>query len=138
MTPPSPPRSPGGPSLPAAPRSPAAARPYSPPVHPPLAPLALIIVALVVSVALVVAARGQHAGATASLSLVALGAWLVGSVIGLVGFAWFRDENLKRRLRNTYSEPIWKPVLIARVGGIAAWVVGCAGAYMIAEAVARR
>lgn len=138
MTPPPPPRLSGPPTMPAAPRSRAAARPYSPPVHPPLAPLTLIVVSFVVSVALVIVARGQHAGSTASLSPFAFGAWLVGSVIGLVGFAWFRDENLKRQLRNTYSEPIWKPVLIARLGALAAWFVGSAGAFMIAEAVARR
>jgi len=107
-------------------------------VHPPLSPLALIMSSLASAAVLVFLARGQHAGDTASLSGMAFGAWLAGSVVGLVGFAWFRDENLKRQLRNTYSEPIWKPVLMARVGAIAAWVIGSVGAYMIAEAVARR
>ncbi len=133
-----PPRSPGLPNLPTAPRSQAAARPYSPPVHPPLAPLALIIGSFLIAVALVAVARGQNAGANATLSIAAFGAWLVGSVLGLIGFAWFRDENLKRQLGSTYSEPAWRPVLLARVGAIAAWLVGSAGAYMIAEAVARR
>ena len=133
-----PPRSPGLPNLPTAPRSRVAGRPYSPPVHPPLAPLALIIGACLIAVALVAVARGQNAGANATLSMAAFGAWLVGSVLGLIGFAWFRDEHLKRQLGSTYSEPAWRPVLLARVGAIAAWVVGCAGAYMIAEAVARR
>jgi hypothetical protein len=43
-----------------------------------------------------------------------------------------------RRSTGTYEEPTWKPRTVAAGLAVAGWLAGSAGAYLVAEAVARR
>jgi len=103
-----------------------------------LVPLAITVASLLAATVLISAASGDHAGTTAELSVPALGAWFVGSIVGLIGYSWFRTENAKRRMSRTYSEWVWRPPLVALGASVAGWIIGSYGAFLVAQAVARR
>jgi hypothetical protein len=133
-----PPR-PGGPASASGVSRPAATRrSLSSPAKPPMVPLAIILISLVAATALIAIASGDQAGGTADLSIPALGAWFVGSIVGLLAYSWFRTENAKRRMSRVYSETVFRLPLIALGASIVGWVIGSYGAFLIAQAVARR
>jgi hypothetical protein len=103
-----------------------------------MVPLAITVVSLLAATLLISIASGDHAGSTAELSLPAFGAWFVGSIVGLIGYSWFRTENAKRRMSRSYSEWVWRPPLIALGASVAGWIIGSYGAFLVAQAVARR
>lgn len=126
----------GGPTV-----TPSAARSHlvgGSPAHPPLIPLAIILVSLVAAVVFIAIASGEHAGGTSDISSAAVGAWFVGSIVGLVGYSWFRTENAKRRMSRTYTETVLRLPLIALGASVTGWILGSYGAFLIAQAVARR
>ncbi len=133
-----PPR-PGGPaSVSGTTRPTAARRPSSSPAKPPMVPLAIILMSLIAATALIAIASGDHAGGTADLSIPALGAWFVGSIVGLLAYSWFRTENAKRRMSRVYSETVFRLPLIALGASMAGWFIGSYGGFLVAQAVARR
>lgn len=107
-------------------------------VRTPVIPVVMLLVTAVTAVALVVFAVGEDAGQTDEVSGAAALAWVFGSLIGLLVFAWFGLLDSSRRSTGAYEEPSWKPRTVAAVLAVAGWLAGSAGAYLIAEAVARR
>jgi hypothetical protein len=104
----------------------------------PVVPTVMLVVTTVAAVALVAFAIGEDAGQTDEISGAAVLAWSFGSLLGLLIFAWFGLLDSVRRSTGSYLEPTWKPRTIAAGLAVAGWVAGSAGAYLVAEAVARR
>ena len=90
------------------------------------------------AVALVVSAIGEDAGQTDEISGAAALAWAIGALLGLLIFAWFGLLDSVRRSTGDYEEPTWKPRTVAAALAVVGWVAGSAGAFLVAEAVARR
>jgi hypothetical protein len=107
-------------------------------VHTPLIPIAMLLVTAVTAIALVVVAIDEEAGQTSEVSAPAVLAWVVGSLVGLLIFAWFGLLDSVRRSSGTYSEPRWGPRTVAGVLAVVGWLAGSAGALVLAESVARR
>ena len=107
-------------------------------VHTPLIPIAMLLVTAVTAVALVAVAMNEDAGQTSEVSAPAALAWLVGSLVGLLIFAWFGLLDSQRRSSGVYHEPPFRPRLVAGVLVVLGWVAGLAGAVLVAQAVARR
>jgi hypothetical protein len=106
--------------------------------HTPLIPILMLALTTVTAIGLVAFAIGQDAGQTDEISGPAALAWVFGAVLGLLIFAWFGLLDSVRRSTGSYEEPAWKPRTVAAVLAVAGWVAGSAGAFLVAEAVARR
>lgn len=104
----------------------------------PLGPIVVIAGCTLVSIVLTVIAIGQSAGSTDEVSLVAVAAWVVGSVLGLLAFSWFRSADMGCRAEPRYVEPGWRPRRIAVWLAVVGWIAGSFGAFLVAEALARR
>ena len=104
----------------------------------PLIPVLMLVLTTVTAVGLVAFAIGEDAGQTDEISGPAALAWVFGAVLGLLIFAWFGLLDSVRRSTGSYEEPTWKPRTVAAVLAVAGWVAGSAGAFLVAEAVARR
>jgi hypothetical protein len=107
-------------------------------VSTPLIPIVMLALTTITAVGLVVFAIGEDAGQTDEISGPAALAWVFGAVLGLLIFAWFGLLDSVRRSTGSYEEPTWKPRTVAAVLAVAGWVAGSAGAFLVAEAVARR
>ncbi len=104
----------------------------------PLIPVVMLALTALTAVGLVAYAIGEDAGQTDEISGPAALAWVFGAVLGLLIFAWFGLLDSVRRSTGSYEEPAWKPRTVAAVLAVAGWVAGSAGAFLVAEAVARR
>ena len=111
---------------------------YVAPVSTPLRPLIGIVVCGAVAVVLALLAFGDNAGQTDEVSTVALVAWVIGSVVALLFFAWFRSADAKCQASSRYLEPAWRPRLVAIYATAIGWIAGSAGAIFVAQAVARQ
>ena len=107
-------------------------------VRTPLIPIAMLLVTAVTAIALVAVAVSENAGQTDEISSPAVLAWLVGSLVGLLIFAWFGLLDSVRRSSGVYSEPSWGPRTVAGVLAVVGWLAGSVAAFVIAESVARR
>jgi hypothetical protein len=107
-------------------------------VRTPLIPVVMLVLTTVTAVALVASAISEDAGQTDEISGAAALGWVFGSLLGLLIFAWFGLLDSVRRSTGAYEEPTWKPRTVAAVLAVAGWLAGSAGAYLVAEAVARR
>jgi hypothetical protein len=107
-------------------------------VSTPLIPIVMLALTTLTAVGLVVFAIGEDAGQTDEISGPAALAWVFGALLGLLIFAWFGLLDSVRRSTGSYEEPAWKPRTVAAVLAVAGWVAGSAGAFLVAEAVARR
>jgi hypothetical protein len=103
---------------------------------PPLGVLALLAVAAVTSLSLVPYSVA-HSRATAIGPLTIVG-WVLGALVGLGCFAWYRSVDRSRSGGRYYASPRWRPALVARVLAVAAWLIGVVHAWAVAEALARR
>ena len=104
----------------------------------PLIPIAMLAVTALTAVALLAAAIREDAGQTDEISTEALLAWIFGSLLGLLVFAWFGLLDARRRSTGAYVEPSFRPRLVAGVLGALGWLAGLGGAVLVAQAVARR
>ena len=107
-------------------------------VRTPLIPIVMLALTAATAIGLVAFALGEDAGQTDQISGPATLAWVFGAVLGLLVFAWFGVLDSVRRSTGSYEEPSWKPRTVAAVLAVAGWVAGSAGAFLVAEAVARR
>ena len=107
-------------------------------VRTPLIPIVMLALTTATAIGLVAYAVGEEAGQTDQISGPATLAWVFGAVLGLLVFAWFGVLDSVRRSTGSYEEPSWKPRTVAAVLAVAGWVAGSAGAFLVAEAVARR
>jgi uncharacterized BrkB/YihY/UPF0761 family membrane protein len=107
-------------------------------VHTPLIPIFMLALTALTAFALVAYAIGKDAGQTDEISDPAALAWVFGALLGLLIFAWFGLLDSVRRSTGNYEEPAWKPRTVAAVLAVVGWVAGSAGAFLVAEAVARR
>jgi hypothetical protein len=107
-------------------------------VRTPLIPVVMLVLTTVTAVALFAYAIGEDAGQTDEISGPAALAWAFGALLGLLIFAWFGLLDSVRRSTGEYEEPSWKPRTVAAVLAVTGWVAGSAGAFLVAEAVARR
>jgi hypothetical protein len=107
-------------------------------VGPPIVPIVLLVLTTVASVVFLGAAIVDEAGSTDEVSRPALFAWLFGSLLGLLLFAWFGLRDSVRRSTGEYVEAAWRPRVVAAVLATVGWLAGSAGAFLVAEAVARR
>jgi hypothetical protein len=111
---------------------------YRPHVSSPLLPIVAIGACAVLAIVLTLVGWSGGAGSTESISGVALAAWVIGSVGGLVCFSWFRSIDVGRRAEPRYIEPAWRPRTVAVWVTLIGWAAGSFGALMVAQAVARR
>jgi hypothetical protein len=105
---------------------------------PPLVPVIMLGLTTIAAVAMVAAALADGAGGTSDISTQAFMAWLVGSVLGLLVFAYFGTLDARRRATGRYVEPTWSPRTVSAVLTVAGWLAGSTGAFLVAQAVARR
>jgi hypothetical protein len=108
------------------------------PGRPPVLPVVMSALGTVTSLGLVVSAVRDGAGSTDEVSSAAVLAWLFGSVIGLLLFAWFGLLDARERSSGHYVEPRWRPRAVMAVLTVASWLSGAAAAVLVAQAVARR
>ena len=111
---------------------------YQRDVTTPLKPIIVLAVCTLVALVLVIVAFSQSAGTTDRVSGVAVLAWVVGSVLGLLVFAWFRSADVGCRSEPRYVEPGWRPRRVAVWLAVVGWTAGSLGAFLVAEALARR
>jgi hypothetical protein len=104
----------------------------------PLIPIAMLAVTALTSVALLAVAVREEAGQTDEVSPEAALAWFLGSLLGLLVFAWFGLLDARRRSTGSYVEPSFRPRVVAGVLVVVGWLAGLAGAVLVAQAVARR
>ncbi len=107
-------------------------------VRPPFIPVATLLITTATAIVMLVQAWVSGAGDTDEISAAAALCWTFGSFLGLLLFAWFGSLDADRRASLSYAEPWWRPRLVAGVLAVTGWLVGCAGAFLVAEAVARR
>ena len=105
---------------------------------PPMVPVIMLAVTTLAAVAMAVAAFADGAGGTSEISNEAVMAWLIGSVLGLLVFAYFGTLDARRRATGRYVEPTWSPRTISAALTVAGWIAGSTGAFLVAQAVARR
>ena len=105
---------------------------------PPVIPIAMLGITTIAAVGLSVGALIDGAGSTDDISSAALLAWAFGSFLGLMEFAWFGSLDARRRATGRYVEATWKPRSVGLVLAVVGWVAGAAGAFLVAQAVARR
>lgn len=106
--------------------------------RPPLVPVVMLGLCAVTSAVLVVVAASEGAGSTEEVSTTAVLAWLLGSVVGLLLYAWFGLLDAGQRGTGSYIEPGWRPRSVVNALAVAGWLSGAAGAVLVAQAVARR
>jgi hypothetical protein len=97
----------------------------------------VVALAVVASVSLVAWSWRSGAGETADFPIGAFLGWLCGSVVSLLGFAWFRSADASRRLNPLYVEPGWRPGRVVTVLALMGLLAGSLGAILVARAVAR-
>jgi len=108
------------------------------PGRPPVLPVVMSALSTATSMALVIGAVRDGAGSTDEVSSAAVLAWLFGSVIGLLLFAWFNLLDARQRSIGHYVEPRWRPRAVLAVLTVVSWLSGVAAAVLVAQAVARR
>jgi hypothetical protein len=106
--------------------------------RPPALPVVMLLLTTATALALVAAAVAGGAGQTSDIAVEAVLAWVIGSVTGVLVFAWFGLLDSVQRSTGAYVEPSWRPRTVAAVLAVAGWLAGSAGALLVAEAVARR
>jgi heme/copper-type cytochrome/quinol oxidase subunit 1 len=104
----------------------------------PRIPVLMLLITAMSSVLFLVGAITDEAGSTDEVSAPAVFAWLFGSMFGLLIYAWFGLLDSVRRSTGFYEEPSWRPRVVAAVLATVGWLAGSAGAFLVAEAVARR
>jgi hypothetical protein len=87
---------------------------------------------------MVVGAALEGAGDTSEISPAAALGWAFGSVIGLLVFAWFGWLDAGRRSAGSYVEAAWRPRALSVVLAVSGWLIGSVGAFLVAQAIARR
>jgi Na+-driven multidrug efflux pump len=105
---------------------------------PPVVPLVMLAVTTSVALVMVAVAALEGAGDTNDISLAALLGWVFGSVLGLLLLAWFGWLDAGRRSTGRYVEPEWRPRTIGVVLAVSGWLIGSFGAFLVAQAIARR
>lgn len=105
---------------------------------PPIVPLVMLAVTTVAALVMVVGATLDGAGDTNDISPAAVLGWAFGSVVGLVVFAWFGWLDAGRRSTGHYVEPQWRPRTVSVVLAVSGWLIGSVGAFLVAQAIARR
>ena len=116
-----------------APVPPAAERPTSTP----LVPILMLLVTTGAAIVFALSAYLDDAGATDEISGAAVAAWAMGSLVGLLIFAWWGLLDSQRRSTGTYTEPSFRPRLVAGSLTVVGWIAGLAGALMVGLSVAR-
>lgn len=109
-----------------------------PPTGPPVIPIAMLAITTIAALVLVIGAVVDGAGSTDDISTAALLAWAFGAFLGLMEFAWFGSLDARRRATGRYVEVAWKPRSVALALAVVGWLAGAVGAFLIAQAVARR
>ena len=107
-------------------------------VGPPVVPIVMLAITTFATVLMVVGAVVDGAGDTDEIAPTAVLAWVFGAVFGLIVFAWFGSLDAVRRATGHYVDATWKPRTVALVLAISGWVVGSVGAFLVAQALARR
>lgn len=107
-------------------------------VGPPVVPIVMLAITTVATVAMVVGAVIEGAGDTDEIAPTAVLAWVFGAVFGLIVFAWFGSLDAVRRATGHYVDATWKPRTVALVLAVSGWIVGSVGAFLVAQALARR
>lgn len=97
-----------------------------------------LLASTVAAAVLVVTAWRDDAGLTPDVSVLALAGWLIGSVAGLMLFAWFRAIDARNRADRWFVEPRWRPARLALVVAVIGWILGVLAAVMVAQSLARR
>jgi hypothetical protein len=64
--------------------------------------------------------------------------WVLGGIVGLMLFAWFRAVNSIRQADQHYTIPRWRPAAVAVGLAVAGWFAALANGWLIAEALARQ
>ena len=105
---------------------------------PPVVPLVMLAVTTSASLVMVIVAIVEGAGDTNDISLVAVLGWAFGSVLGLLLLAWFGWLDAARRSTGHYVEPQWRPRTVGIVLAVTGWLIGSVGAFLVAQAIARR
>ncbi|MCD9623281.1 hypothetical protein [Rhabdothermincola salaria] len=105
---------------------------------PPVIPIAMLAITTMAAVVLTIGALVDGAGSTDDISTAALLAWAFGSFLGLMEFAWFGTLDARRRATGRYVEASWKPRTVALALAVVGWLAGAGGAFLVAQAVARR
>ena len=105
---------------------------------PPLVPVIMLALTTLTALMLVGAAFAEGAGTTSRVSSEALLAWLIGSVLGLLVFAYFDTLDARRRATGHYREATWNARTISAGLTVASWLAGSTGAFLVAQAIARR
>ncbi|MCU0309479.1 MAG: hypothetical protein MUE36_00845 [Acidimicrobiales bacterium] len=107
-------------------------------VGPPVIPVVMLGITTVAAAAMVAGAFVEGAGDTDEIAPVAVLAWVVGAVVGLVVFAWFGSLDAIRRATGHYVDATWRPRTVAVVLAVTGWLIGSVGAFLVALALARR
>lgn len=105
---------------------------------PPVVPLVMLAITTIAALVMVVGAALEGAGDTNEISTPAVLGWAIGSMIGLLVFAWFGWLDAGRRSAGHYVEPQWRPRTVSVVLAVSGWVIGSVGAFLVAQAIARR
>jgi hypothetical protein len=105
---------------------------------PPVIPIVMLAITTLAAITLTIGAVLDDAGRTDEISTAAVLAWAFGSFLGLVVFAWFGSLDARRRATGRYVEPEWRPRAIGVTLAVLGWLAGAAGAFLVAQAVARR
>ena len=105
---------------------------------PPVIPIVMLAITAIAAITLTIAAILDDAGRTDEISTAAVLAWALGSFLGLVVFAWFGSLDARRRATGRYVEPEWRPRAIGVALAVVGWLAGATGAFLVAQAVARR
>ncbi len=107
-------------------------------VGPPVVPILMLAITTLATAAMVVGAVIEGAGDTDEIAPTAVLAWMFGAVIGLIVFAWFGSLDAVRRATGRYVDATWKPRTVAIVLAVSGWLIGSVGAFLVAQALARR
>ena len=78
------------------------------------------------------------AGETAVISPIAVVGWVLGGVVGLLTFAWYRSVDSGRQSDPHYVDRAWRPRRVASVLAVMSWLAGIGCALLIASSWARR
>lgn len=98
----------------------------------------MLAVTTIAALVMVVGAALDGAGDTNDISPPAALGWALGSVVGLLVFAWFGWLDAGRRSTGRYIEPQWRPRTVSVVLAVSGWLIGSLGAFLVAQAIARR
>lgn len=104
-------------------------------------PSILILAALLANGVMTAALLGVAAGhrrTAADFSPVNAVGWLLGAIVGLSIFAWFRSRDAARRTDANYVCPRWRPTTVGVVLALANLACALLHGWAMAEALARR